>query len=69
MFGVNVGGLFVIEPFITPAFFQKYPAAVDEWTLSQAMAADKTPSGGLQSQLEAHYDTFFVRPILPSLPP
>jgi hypothetical protein len=69
VYGVNIGGLFVLEPFISPALFQKYPSAVDEWTLSQAMAADTGPGGGLQSQLEAHYDTFIVRPIPPSLPP
>jgi glucan 1,3-beta-glucosidase len=61
-YGVNLGGLFVLEPFITPALFQKYPSAVDEWTLSTAMAADTGPGGGLQPQLEAHYDTFIVRP-------
>ncbi|KAL0578127.1 hypothetical protein V5O48_003870 [Marasmius crinis-equi] len=59
IYGVNLGGLFVIEPFISPALFQKYPnAATDEWTLSQAMAAD-TASGGL-NQLEEHYKTFIV---------
>jgi hypothetical protein len=45
-----------------PALFEKYqsttPQAVDEWTLSEAMAAD-TASGGLQ-QLETHYQTFIV---------
>ncbi|KDR69274.1 hypothetical protein GALMADRAFT_77525 [Galerina marginata CBS 339.88] len=56
VYGVNLGGLFVLEPFITPALFQKYPTAMDEYTLSQAMAAD-TASGGLQ-QLEDHYNTF-----------
>jgi hypothetical protein len=61
--GVNIGGLFVLEPFISPALFQKYPTAVDEWTLSEAMAADTGPGGGLQAQLEAHYDTFVVRHI------
>jgi aryl-phospho-beta-D-glucosidase BglC (GH1 family) len=60
VYGVNLGGLFVLEPFISPALFQKYPNAVDEWTLSQAMAADTGPGGGLQSQLEAHYDTFIT---------
>ncbi|KAI9465211.1 glycoside hydrolase family 5 protein [Lactarius psammicola] len=58
VYGVNLGGLFVLEPFISPALFQKYPGAVDEWSLSEAMAADKGPGGGLQAQLEAHYDTF-----------
>jgi hypothetical protein len=58
-YSVNLGGWFVLEPFITPSLFQKYqPAAVDEWTISTAMAAD-TASGGL-SQLENHYKTFMV---------
>jgi hypothetical protein len=59
-FSVNLGGLFVIEPFIVPSFFEKYPTAVDEWTLSEAMTADTSPGGGL-SQLEDHYNTFIVR--------
>lgn len=46
-----------------PALFEKYLSnptpPVDEWTLSQAMAAD-TSSGGLK-QLEDHYKTFIVR--------
>jgi hypothetical protein len=58
IYSVNLGGLFVLEPFITPALYQKYPGAVDEWTLSTLMAAD-TASGGLQ-QLETHYSTFIV---------
>ena len=45
----------MLEPFITPALFQKYPTAIDEWTFSTSMAAD----GGL-SQLEEHYKTFIV---------
>ncbi|KAJ3512182.1 hypothetical protein NMY22_g15409 [Coprinellus aureogranulatus] len=59
VYGVNLGGLFVIEPFISPSLFQKYPGATDEWTLSEAMAADQA-SGGLK-QIEDHYDTFIVR--------
>lgn len=56
---VNLGGWFVLEPFITPTLFQKYqPEAVDEWSISVAMAAD-TANGGL-SQLEDHYKTFIV---------
>lgn len=57
-FSVNVGGLFVLEPFISPQLYQKYPDAIDEWTLSQLMAAD-TASGGL-NQLENHYNTFIT---------
>lgn len=56
---VNLGGWLVIEPFITPSFFEKYSSAVDEWSLSLAIAAD-TKSGGLQSVLEKHYSTFIV---------
>ncbi|KJA24157.1 glycoside hydrolase family 5 protein [Hypholoma sublateritium FD-334 SS-4] len=58
IYGVNLGGLFVLEPFITPAIFQRYPTAVDEFTLSQAMTAD-TANGGI-NQLESHYDTFIT---------
>ncbi|TDL22966.1 glycoside hydrolase [Rickenella mellea] len=62
VYGVNLGGWFVIEPFITPYLFEKYVNqsinVVDEWTLSQAMAAD-TAGGGLQ-QLEDHYNTFIT---------
>ncbi|KAH9965457.1 glycoside hydrolase [Russula dissimulans] len=60
IFGVNLGGWLVLEPFITPQLYQKYPTATDEWTLSQAMAADTGPSGGLESQMEAHYSTFIT---------
>ncbi|KAG6820386.1 hypothetical protein H0H93_001156 [Arthromyces matolae] len=56
--GVNLGGLFVLEPFISPALFQKYPGAVDEWTLSTLMRAD-TANGGI-NQLEDHYNTFIT---------
>lgn len=46
-----------------PALYERYvnssQPAVDEWTLSQAMAAD-TANGGL-NQLENHYNTFIVR--------
>ncbi|TDL22953.1 glycoside hydrolase [Rickenella mellea] len=63
VYGVNLGGWFVLEPFITPALYQKYQnattPAIDEWTLSLAMAADTNPGGGLQ-QLEDHYNTFIT---------
>jgi hypothetical protein len=58
IFSVNLGGWFVLEPFISPALYQKYPGATDEWSLSTLMAAD-TASGGL-NQLETHYQTFIV---------
>ncbi|KAH9940545.1 glycoside hydrolase [Epithele typhae] len=54
--GVNIGGLFVLEPFISPALFQDNPGTADEWTLSVALAA----KGKLQETLENHYDTFIT---------
>ncbi|KAF8912303.1 glycoside hydrolase family 5 protein [Mucidula mucida] len=57
-YGVNLGGLFVLEPFITPDIFQRYPTAVDEYSLSTAMRADEA-SGGI-NQLEDHYKTFIT---------
>jgi len=65
--GVNIGGWFSLEPFITPSFFQKYAPAGDEWDVSVAMANDTT-SGGLQAQMENHYNTFIVGVPLVSLP-
>jgi hypothetical protein len=53
----------VLEPFISPALFEPYMnatnPAVDEWTLSESIAADPN-SGGLQRVLEEHYATFIV---------
>ncbi|KAG1738191.1 glycoside hydrolase family 5 protein [Suillus lakei] len=62
--GVNLGGLFVLEPFISPALFESYPEAIDEWSLSTLMAAD-TPNGGL-NQIEEHYKTFIINCRRPS---
>ncbi|KAF8329749.1 glycoside hydrolase superfamily [Cantharellus anzutake] len=60
--GVNLGGWLNTEPFISPALYEKYldasTPAIDEWTLSTNMAADKA-SGGL-GQLENHYATFIT---------
>ncbi|KAF7366076.1 Glycoside hydrolase family 5 protein [Mycena venus] len=56
IYGVNLGGWFVLEPFIAPALFQAYPSASDEWSLSTLMRAD----GTLQAKMEAHYDTFIT---------
>ncbi|KAJ7692238.1 glycoside hydrolase superfamily [Mycena rosella] len=58
VYGVNLGGWFVLEPFIAPSLFQAYPdpADLDEWSLTTLMRAD----GTLQAKLEAHYDTFIT---------
>lgn len=55
---VNLRGLFIMEPLTTPALYEKYPASVDEWTLSVLMAND-TASGGL-NQIETVYNTFIT---------
>ncbi|KAI1785382.1 glycoside hydrolase [Ganoderma leucocontextum] len=54
--GVNLGGLFVLEPFISPALFEQNPHVVDEWTLSAALLR----KGQLQQVLEEHYSTFIT---------
>jgi aryl-phospho-beta-D-glucosidase BglC (GH1 family) len=63
VYGVNLGGWLNLEPFITPALYQKYQnaatPAIDEWTLHENMAADKD-GGGLQKMMEQHYSTFIT---------
>ncbi|KAJ7212469.1 glycoside hydrolase superfamily [Mycena haematopus] len=54
--GVNLGGWFVLEPFIVPALFQQYPSASDEWSLSALMIADGTQL----AKMTEHYDTFIT---------
>ncbi|KAI0333252.1 glycoside hydrolase [Cubamyces sp. BRFM 1775] len=54
--GVNIGGLFVLEPFIVPALYEANPGSIDEWTLSTLLAQ----KGQLQSALEDHYNTFIT---------
>ncbi|KAH9921839.1 hypothetical protein B0H21DRAFT_827080, partial [Amylocystis lapponica] len=39
--GVNIGGLFVLEPFITPALYQA-TGAIDEWTLTTYLGGNGT---------------------------
>uniref|UniRef100_A0A060T6J2 glucan 1,3-beta-glucosidase n=1 Tax=Blastobotrys adeninivorans TaxID=409370 RepID=A0A060T6J2_BLAAD len=59
--GVNLGGWLVVEPFITPSFFEKYGShkdgVVDEWTLVDKL--NQTGGEDLVKQtLEKHYSTF-----------
>lgn len=57
MRGVNIGGWLIIEPFITPSFFDAYPigsGVIDEYTLSAKLGDD------LQSVIEKHYATFIT---------
>ncbi|KAI8443758.1 glucan 1,3-beta-glucosidase [Phakopsora pachyrhizi] len=63
IYGVNLGGWLVLEPFIVPYLFEKFnpdettdtpPTVVDEWSLSTALGKD------LASTLEEHYKTFIT---------
>ncbi|KAI5778421.1 glycoside hydrolase superfamily [Geopyxis carbonaria] len=54
--GVNVGGWLLVEPFITPSFFEGYSenmGVVDEYTLSKKLGP-KTA----KETMEKHYSTF-----------
>lgn len=53
--GVNLGGWFVLEPFITPGIFQKYAGSEDEHSLTAMMR-----EAGTLDELEEHYKTFIV---------
>ncbi|KAH9925883.1 glycoside hydrolase [Epithele typhae] len=54
IWGVNLGGLFVLEPFIVPALYEQHVGAVDEWTLSQLLG------DSLNATLTNHYETFIT---------
>ncbi|TCD64392.1 hypothetical protein EIP91_004140 [Steccherinum ochraceum] len=59
VWGVNLGGLFVLEPFIVPAMFQSVAGAADEWDVSQALRT--LPTGdNLTAAMEEHYNTFIT---------
>ncbi|TFK22532.1 exo-beta-1,3-glucanase [Coprinopsis marcescibilis] len=60
IFGVNLGGWFVLEPFINPGIFQRYPGAVDEYTLCELMRAEGEAGGPGLRALEEHYETFIT---------
>ncbi|KAI9310981.1 glycoside hydrolase superfamily [Dichotomocladium elegans] len=56
--GINLGGWLVIEPFITPSFFDQFSAVdgvVDEWTLCAKLGSEKA-----REALKAHYETFIT---------
>ncbi|KAJ1987458.1 hypothetical protein GGI25_004504 [Coemansia spiralis] len=65
--GVNIGGVFLIEPFIRPSLFDQFfsnksDIPVDEWTFSAALGKEEA-----KRQLEEHWDTFVTRDHLESL--
>ncbi|CAE6377290.1 unnamed protein product [Rhizoctonia solani] len=63
MRGVNLGGWLVLEPFISPAMYEPYMnatvPAIDEWTLCENLASDRS-SGGVAKAIEDHYKTFIT---------
>lgn len=55
--GVNLGGWFVIEPFITPSLFEPFGdnIPVDEYHYTQALGKEEA-----KNRLEAHWSSFIV---------
>ncbi|KAJ2746129.1 hypothetical protein GGI20_001614 [Coemansia sp. BCRC 34301] len=66
--GANIGGVFLIEPFIKPSLFDQFlgrdkaDIPVDEWTFSAALGKAEA-----KRQLEEHWDTFVTRDHLESM--
>ena len=55
--GVNLGGWFVLEPWITPSLFDALNgAAVDEWTFCQTLGATEA-----YNQLSNHWNTWITQ--------
>lgn len=53
--GVNLGGWFVLEPWITPSIFENGPSsAVDEYTYTQALGKAEA-----KNRLEGHWSSFY----------
>ncbi|KAG0134695.1 glycoside hydrolase superfamily [Tuber indicum] len=53
--GVNLGGWFVLEPWITPSFFEPFGGSVvDEYNLCRTLGKD-----ACQAKLEDHWSTFY----------
>jgi len=53
--GVNTGGWFVLEPWITPSLFEGN-GAKDEWTLTEQLGKDAA-----RSKLQGHWNSFFTQ--------
>lgn len=60
IWGVNLGGLFELEPFISPELFQAHPNSVDEWTLDTDLRAGSNGSQNILAQMENYYNTFIT---------
>jgi glucan 1,3-beta-glucosidase len=53
--GVNLGGWFSLEPFITPSLFTYGDSVIDEWTLCEKLGPTQAAA-----TLEKHYSTFMT---------
>ncbi|KAJ2336927.1 hypothetical protein GGI00_000555 [Coemansia sp. RSA 2681] len=66
--GANIGGVFLIEPFIKPSLFDQFLSRnkadipVDEWTFTAALGKAEA-----KRQLEEHWATFVTRDHLESM--
>ncbi|KAJ2722906.1 hypothetical protein GGI07_002982 [Coemansia sp. Benny D115] len=66
--GVNIGGVFLIEPFIKPSLFDQFLSLseadrpVDEWTFTATLGKEEA-----RRQLEEHWDTFVTKEHLEAL--
>ncbi|KAJ1894881.1 hypothetical protein LPJ66_004923 [Kickxella alabastrina] len=66
--GVNIGGVFLIEPFIKPSLFDQFlilnevDRPVDEWTFSATLGKQEA-----RKQLEEHWNTFVTKEDLETL--
>ncbi|PWN30893.1 glycoside hydrolase [Jaminaea rosea] len=63
MFGVNLGGWLITEPFIAPSLYQPYAntssPAVDEYTLSNQWLSEGGQAN-LEKKMRDHYDNFIT---------
>ncbi|KAJ1957462.1 hypothetical protein EC988_000820 [Linderina pennispora] len=66
--GVNIGGVFLIEPFIKPSLFDQFhnmsveDMPVDEWTFTKTLGKEEA-----KRQLEDHWNTFVTKSHLEGL--
>lgn len=57
--GINVGGWFVLEPVITPSYFNQYKSSqgvIDEYTLASTLSP-----ATVKGTFEKHYSTFITK--------
>ncbi|KDN37114.1 glycoside hydrolase family 5 protein [Tilletiaria anomala UBC 951] len=66
IYGVNLGGWLVLEPFISPEMFEPYvnrqnisaTTVIDEYSLAKQYLSEPGGQDNLRAKMTAHYDTF-----------